>query len=350
MRSPRLIALLVAALAMVAGCASGQTQSSQPAATSPASSPAASSALLPAAEAATDYPLELVTPYGTTTLQQRPERIAVIGGLGELDAALALGVRPVTTPEAADSWAWYPPFTEQLSQATLVNPWADAMEIEAILAARPDLIVGFSADLENNFERLATIAPVLGFETRDGDPGDWRAVTRRLGTALDLTQAAEQAIAGVEKHVADVAAAHPQFQGQNLAVLINRGQSAGIEFVNSAGSPAEEILTAMGFAPHPNAGKFTGDNWEVSLENLSLVDGDGLLIAQHGGEGTPEEAADWLAASPLFQSLNAVKQGKVSYLLPDPVTGGLDIAWAFSHPTAVNLVWTVDALDAALEG
>ena len=351
MRTPTSIVLLLAASAALVGCG-GQTG----APTTPAGSPSApatqpaAAALVPAAEGTTTYPLTLTTPYGTTTLEERPERIAVVGGLGEVDVVLALGVKPVVSPEKADGWAWYPQFTEQLAEATVINPWADAMEIEAILSAKPDLIVAFSGDVENNYERMAKIAPVLGFETADGDPGDWRAVTTAVGAALDLTKAADQAIADAEQHVADVAAENPQFAGKTLAVLINRGQASGIEFVNAAGTPAEEILSGLGIAPHPNAAAFAGDNWEVSLENIGMVDGDGLLIAQHGGEGTVEDAESWLSASPLFQALNVVKEDRVSYLLPDPTTGGLDIAWSFSHPTAVNLVWTVDALNEALEG
>ncbi|MFT4030730.1 MAG: ABC transporter substrate-binding protein, partial [Protaetiibacter sp.] len=135
------------------------------------------------------------------------------------------------------------------------------------------------------------------------------------------------------------------------SIIINRGQESGIEFVNVAGSSAEELLTELGFAEHPNVAELSSFEWgEVSLENIGLVDADALLVARHGGDGTIEEATAWLEGSALYQKLSAVQQGKVAYLDPSEETGVLDLAWAFSYPNVLSNRWTVTELTTAFEG
>lgn len=307
-------------------------------------------ALLPAAEGTTSYPLTLETPYGQTVLEERPERIAVIGGLGDEDAVLALGVAPVVGIEGS-AWAWLEGTRADETQAT-VDPWADALQIETIAAAEPDLIVASTyAGIADSFERLSVVAPVLVVEPVADYEWDWRELTREVGRALDLSAAAEEVVAATDARVADAAAAHPEYAGRTVSILINRGATAGIEFVNVQGSTGEELLSELGFAPHPKAAELAASEFgEVSLENLSLVDADAIVVAEHGGEGTPEEAKTWLEASPLYQNLGAVQRGAVGFIQPNPETGALDLAWALSYPSALSVGWTVDQLNTAFDG
>ncbi|WP_287220865.1 hypothetical protein [Rhodococcus sp. (in: high G+C Gram-positive bacteria)] len=76
-RTRALVAAGAALLVAVTGCSSSQDTASDDAAT-------ASDTFLPEAEGTTTYPLTLHTPYGETVLEERPERIAIVGGLGEL--------------------------------------------------------------------------------------------------------------------------------------------------------------------------------------------------------------------------------------------------------------------------
>jgi iron complex transport system substrate-binding protein len=294
-RAAALAAGAIATALLIAGCSSPGAAEERGDAGSAGSS-------LPAGEGTTDYPLTLRTPYGETILEERPERIAIVGGLGELEAVLSLGVSPVVTPWESTDWSWLGPLADQLDEAVLVDPWADALAVEAILAAEPDLIVALThGALETDYDRLADIAPVLGKESEDDI--EWHGITESLGEALDLSGAADEVIAVTEQHVADAVAEHPQYEGKTVGIMINRGEEAGLEFVNRSGSPAEEILSTLGFAPHPEAEVFSDSDWgDVSMENLSLVEADGLVIARHGGNGTAEEANAWLEGSALYQS------------------------------------------------
>ena len=345
-RRSALTGSLLALALLATGCGAQASGDAQPAEEAGDSS---ADALLPPGEGQTSYPMTLTSPYGETVLEERPERIAIVGGLGELEAALALGVQPVVTPWEEGDWEWLAGHPE-LGEATTIDPWADTLEFESILAADPDLIVALTHNtISDDYERLSSIAPVLTVTEEQEVTWEWTGVTQQLGEALDRSTAGDELIAQTEQYVTDAAAEHPEYADTEVSVLINRGTEAGIEFVNRTGSPAEALLTELGFAVHPNAGEFQADFGDVSPENLAMVDADALIIGQHGGAGTAEEAEAWLEANELYQGLNAVQSESVGTIEPSP-SGSLDIAWSFSYPNALDIPWTVDELNSAFDG
>lgn len=334
-----------AVLASLAACSQG----------SGSDSASSAGTALPQGEGSTTYPLELTTPYGTTTLEARPQRIAVVDGFGSLESTLALGVSPVVTTTGAEVIAeispWLEPYRSQVEGAAVINPFEDAFPFESVQAATPDLIVA-AADtrLEPTYDRLAQIAPVLGSETDLSQQQTvtlegWKTTIRLIGKALDLSAKAEEVITSVDEGVAAIATDNPDFAGKTVAVLINRGQDYGIELVNRADSVAEELLTQMGFAPHPKAQEFLtmgqgNEIGSVSLENIGLVDADILVVGRHGGGSDPAEAATWMESNELYTRLPAVQNGHTVYLNEDE----LQSMWAFSWPDALNIPWSTDTL------
>lgn len=321
---------------LVAGCAGVDVSADAPA-----------DELLPTAEGITSYPLTLESPFGESVLEERPERIAVIGGGGELASALAIGIEPVIAGNA--ELAWLEPYAAELEGAETIEPWADSFAYETVLAAQPDLIVALTySGIQDDYDRLSDIAPVLAPSDADSitRAADWQAMTEAIGEAVDLLSDAQQVVADTDAHVEAVAARNTEFAGHSLGVLVNRGQEYGIELVNTAGSPAEELLTGLGFEPHPHA----SDVHDVlSLENLSLAEADALLVHLHGGTGPADEAAAWLEGSAVYQRLGAVESDQVVSTNAD-AEGGPDLPWALSWPDALSIRWTADSLETALEG
>lgn len=307
---------------------------------------------IPAAEGITSYPLELPTEFGTTTLEERPERVAVIGGLHDLEAVLALGVIPVMANDPT-GWPWLASAGGDRVEATF-DVWAeDGLPFEDILATQPDVIVATTyGNLEGDYERLASIAPVVTMESyADAESWqlDWRDVTQVIGDALDLSTAAAEVIDESDALVTETAAAHPEWAGLTTSIIVNRGEEAGLQLVNVAGSPAEALLTSLGFAPHPQAAVLAKTDGDVSIEQVELFDADTIVIAEHGGDGTPEQAAAWLEGNQLYQTLPAVQAGRVGVLEQSP-DGGLPIAWAFSYPSALAIEFTVAELAGVYTG
>ncbi|MGO1830018.1 MAG: ABC transporter substrate-binding protein, partial [Candidatus Corynebacterium faecigallinarum] len=292
--------------------------------------------LVPDGEGVTEYPLTIETEYGETELEARPERIAVVGGAGDLEVALSLGVSPVIVPQEADTWEYWEPYAGQFEDAVVMNPWND-YSAETIAAEDPDLIVASSlVEISSEFSDLSDIAPVVAVDLQRDNQQGWEDLTVALGEALDLPGRAEKVVDDTHESVEALREAHPEFEGTTVALIVNRGADIGVELTNSAGSPAEALLTDLGFAPHPNAEEVTGeDGWaDISLENLGLIDADVILVGQHGGEGTPEEGRTWLEGQSIYQGLTAVEGGRVIQV-PEQESGTLPLSWALAYPNPV---------------
>lgn len=269
---------------------------------------------LPEAEGTTSYPLTLDTWLGETTLEERPERIAVVGFSSNLDALEAVGVTPVyyggRNAEDEPAWAWNDP--EAYAEIGVLDVQEDVLNFEGIAATEPDLIVSFNAIIEqSDFDKLADIAPVLDL-TEDpglGDKIDWREVQRQVGEALDLSDAADQAVTDAEARIAAVAAAHPEFEGRTATIMYDYGPEFGMSYYTVTGGPTEGVMLDLGFVPNPLAENFTDDD-VVSEENQALLDADVLVVIY-----TDEASHESREAQPLFQAIPAVAEGRYESLV-----------------------------------
>lgn len=322
----------LAALLALTACAAPATEApAEPAA------PAATGAL-PPAEGTTQYPLTLTTWAGATVLEQRPERIAVIGFSANVDAVEILDVTPVYTTSEESEWPWrdqaWLDDVELLDTATRRDP----ISFEAIASTAPDLIVAvnFVQD-EAEFERLAGIAPVLENPTRVvGDQIEWQETQRMVGRALDLAAAADRVVAEAEQAIDAVAAANPQFAGRTITVATDY-TATGIDYYTVTGGTAERIVRRMGFAPNPLAENFVAEP-SVSDERLGLLDADVLVMFY-----LDAAARDARASAPLFQQLPPVAEGRlVQVTVEDP---GSEVTWVLRRgASAASLPWAVEVL------
>ncbi|BBG03305.1 MULTISPECIES: ABC transporter substrate-binding protein [Pseudonocardia] len=332
---PALAIALLLALAGCAGTGSDDTADGGTAAGGPA---------LPAAEGTTRYPLTLTTWAGETTLQERPERIAVIGFSPNVDALEALGVTPVYTMAEETEWPWRSQewFSEIEMRDTATR--RDPINFEGIASTEPDLIIATNFVQDDvAFERLSSIAPVLeNPEQVAGDQISWQETQRMVGRALDLPAAADTVIAEAEQAVTTAAREHPRYAGRTITIATDYTQS-GIDYYTVAGGTAERIVTAMGFAPNPLAEQFAADPG-VADEQVGQLDGDVLVMFYNDAPG--REARE---SAPLFQALPAVAEGRyVGVTIDEP---GSELTWVLRRgASATSLPWAADELTRQLDG
>ena len=133
-RRSLLVALGAAGLATTVGCSSKDS--------SMAGTESAAPSVSSDAEAV--FPATIKHKFGTTTVDKRPERVAVVG-YTEQDTVLAFGFKPVLVRN------WYGP-------DKVIQPWAKelagdlsltgtdlgtgAIDVEKVAASNPDLIIG----------------------------------------------------------------------------------------------------------------------------------------------------------------------------------------------------------------
>ena len=151
-----------------------------------------------------DFHTAVTHRLGTTRLDRAPLRVVTLGP-ADLDAALALGVRPVGVglplSEQLPSWqrraGWRP---------ETLRPGDDGYSVEAIAALHPDLILaGSDFYVDREYDRLARIAPTTAFDTAP-DEDQWQTTTRQVGRILGLPGAADELVQRTEQRLRDTAA------------------------------------------------------------------------------------------------------------------------------------------------
>ncbi|MFT4220357.1 MAG: ABC transporter substrate-binding protein [Microbacterium sp.] len=318
------------------------------------STPAASeSALLPAAEGKTTYPLTLATPWGTSELTERPERIATItGSQDDVEIVVALG----GTPVIASEWTTDAFIEENLTQEIPLRftTGDEEFPLESIAAAEPDLIIVLGTDLTDVYDKLTAIAPVLGATEAGVSEGsvaaDWEENILRVGEALDLQDAAQAALATEEQFFTDFREEHPELDGLTATYVVYYGQEDGLEYHSSADGPASWVFERMGFAPNPLAEKFDYRQ-TVSDELLSKIDAD-ILVVSDNSDGDSASLTD----QPLFQNLSAVQDGHLilienlgtSFII-DGVESDGNVSWALARSGPLSATWAASHIAPALD-
>lgn len=283
--------------------------------------------------------------YGMTEIPATPERVVSVG-FNEQDIILALGVVPVgirdwygDQPHAVWPWA-----VDALGGAEPEVLSATEINVEAVAALRPDLILGVSSGMtEDEYEQLSAIAPTVA---QSGDFIDygmpWQDATLLIGEALGRAGQARQLIDDTEGLFASVRAEHPEWAGRSATVSY-----AMSETEIGAYGPDDirgHLLTSLGFEIPQSIVDAAGDLFysSFSLEQIDLLDNDLLIWI-----GFDETTEPQIKAHPLRQGLTAFAEGREIFLTE--LEGG---AASFSSP--LSLPYLLDTLvpkiEAAVDG
>lgn len=351
-RSGVLAALLLSGALTLAACAD---DAADPSGSEAATESASGSGLLPAAEGTTAYPLTLDSPWGSTELDARPERIAALTpSQDDVEILAALGVTPVIASEwTTDVWieeALPAPIPERFTTGDSQFP------VEQIVAADPDLIIVLGADVSDDYDRLASIAPVLSTSQGAGDEGtvanDWESNIRRVGEVLDLEGAAQQVLDTQEQFFADYRAEHPELQGLTASYVVYYGADGGLQYHSSADSPIASVFERMGMALPENAVELAYRE-EVSKEQLSVIDADVIIFSDNSGGSFAD-----ITEQPLFTRLQAVQDDHLILIdnrseegtfVIDGVTYQGNLPWSLARSGPLSSTWAVQQLTPALE-
>lgn len=327
-RSTRFTALVVAlgaAASLAGGTAAASTPDDSTAATSPVATDAESSAPF--------TPVTIEHRYGTTEVAERPERIVSLDGQWT-DTLVALGAPPVGFAVDAYADGIFPWLGDALDDSTAVDV-TDGIPLEQVAALDPDLIViSWAAEDEAMYDDLRAIAPTIT-SVSDAVVDPWQDIAGAAGQVLGMTDEADTLIADIDAQVAAVAAELPTLAGKTFAfanyvpgdqiyVLTDPADGA-IAFFMSLGLELPEALQG---AEGPAAGRF-----EVSFEQISMLDADVLIMLTNGAD-----TADITG----FDQLRAVQQG--SWIVLD-----YDAAVSLNVPSVLSLPYGIEAVRPALE-
>ncbi|MEU0465996.1 iron-siderophore ABC transporter substrate-binding protein [Amycolatopsis sp. NPDC006131] len=324
MRFPRprargsLLALLLGAVLVLAGCGSSAEQS----------------ATEPATPASGQFPVTIPTAFGDVTIEQQPKRVVALGW-GDAEVALTLGVQPVG---AAD---WLPiggdgvaPWMPQDKHYTTAPTMLGTLEVSAeqVAALNPDLILDTRASGDKaRYDQLAALGvPVLSIPAGgEAYATTWQQQLDMIGKALGRTAEAAQVRNDLDAKFQQAADAHPEFKGKTVAVGAKMATSYGA-YVN--GGARIEFMERLGFAQSPAVQALAGKDFyiTVSPERMDLFNADLTVISPIGID------ASQIDSDPLFQAVPSVKAGHV-VVLSDKT-----ISQAFASATPLGLSYAID--------
>ncbi|MEQ8371966.1 MAG: iron-siderophore ABC transporter substrate-binding protein [Roseibium aggregatum] len=240
---------------------------------------------------------------GTVTVPDAPKRIVVLTNEGT-EALLALGVTPVG---AANSWngdPWWDHISDAMDGAEPVGK-ESAVNLELIAALEPDLILANKQRHEEIYPQLTAIAPtVMSKELR----GDWKINFRLYAEALGKEREADAAIADYDASVADLREKLGDHLNEEVSVIrFVPGQIRIYQLDSFSGV----LLKDIGFhrPANQNVEEFA---IRTGKESIPDMDGDRIFYFTYDtGDGKGTSLEEEVLADPLWQSLSAVKAGKV---------------------------------------
>lgn len=334
------VAVLALSLA-VAGCGSDASDGSASSGSggaettaAPAGSEAETTAVAPDADA---FPVSIAHRYGTTEITEAPERVAVVG-LTEQDALLALGVVPVATTEWFGEhdgavWPWAQDELADLGGGDItVLTNTDGINIEAVAATRPDLILGvYSGMTEDEYAGLAGIAPTIAQPEGEQDyQVSWQDETLVVAEAVGRKAEGQALVDDIEARFTEAREAHPEFAGKT-AVMATPYEGV---FVYGSEDPRGRFLEALGFEVPAElsavgGGEFGGDLPDEQVELLDLDTVVWLDIEDREGD------------DPVYDGLAVHTEGREVFLDSEDETG---LGGATSFVTVLSLPELLDGL------
>jgi iron complex transport system substrate-binding protein len=239
---------------------------------------------------------------GESVVPVNPQRVVVLD-IGELDAALALGIQPVGAVTTFDD-GLFPAYLQEDTEGIEVVGTIGSPNLERILALKPDLILSNKARDEANYPLLSEIAPTVLAE-RLGPV--WKDNFQLYAEALGKEAEGATVIAAYEARLADLR--EQLGDAGSMEVSILRFIEGGTTRIYHRGSFIGSILDDIGFA-RPASQQSEEEVWtEMSKELIPELDADVVFYGIYGAAADSPEA-DYLN-DPLWAQLGAVQAGRV---------------------------------------
>jgi iron complex transport system substrate-binding protein len=187
------------------------------------------------------------------------------------------------------------------------------LDLEAVVAAKPDLIVGITEWHEENYEQLAKIAPTVLLSYNNAP--DWQTNYLSMADAAGLAGKARARLAGVVRRVDDLGRRVAKAWPDGLTVTVLRIRS--LTEIEVYGSRPKNI-TSIGLLTEIEGLTFAGEEiipegevkTDVAQERLRDVDADVIFYFIGGGDDTGVDVGALeksLSSNPLWRSLEAVR-------------------------------------------
>lgn len=253
------------------------------------------------------WPRSIVDGAGNEiVLEKQPNRITLLH-IVYMEHLLALDTHPTAAAignalgetEGLDKSELFAPYLKDVDMELVGN--SRDLNLEAVLESNPDLLLTFHnpAGLQA-YDQLVEIAPVVQLDYTS----TWQEQLLMIGKILGKEQLAEKRITETEEKIADAKEKLGQHKDKTFALFRTDGKNF-IAQGNSKYYDTFGITKPKGF---PDTAK-PGDT--TSLEGVSEMNPD-YIVFQHNYDMS-KSFVDSLESSPVWKSMDAVKNGRIYY-------------------------------------
>ncbi|WP_226643460.1 ABC transporter substrate-binding protein [Mesobacillus subterraneus] len=258
---------------------------------------------------------------GETTLEKTPEKIVILTNEGT-EALLALGVTPVGAVQSWTGDPWYDHIAEDMKDVEVVGVESQ-VNVEAIAALQPDLIIGNKMRQEDIYEQLKAIAPTVFAEDLRGN---WKNNFELYAKAVNKEEKGKEVLAAYDQRIEDL----KEKLGDKIDTKVSMVRfMAGDVRIYHKDSFSGVILEQIGLARPESQDKEDFAEKGVTKERIPAMDGDILFYFTYDeGDGKATEVEKEWIEDPLFQNLEVAKKGEV-YKVDDAIwntAGGVKAA------------------------
>ena len=249
------------------------------------------------------------TVKGEVEIPANPQRIVDVSGSSEELVLLGHTVVGTANVDSYDTENVPAYMKEQLGDAKVVgHSMMETMDVEAILACEPDLII-MSTRQEQIYDELKEIAPTVMLEDQSNDWED------KLEDVAEIFGQEEEAEAWLDAYYAKAEKLGKEIKSANgedttyLTVLASSG-SFMVFTEGGIGTVLKDDMKLPQPANMPEQDSITLPT--VTMEGLSEIDADHIIVI-----ATESDKAD-LEASSVWSQIRAVKEGNVTILDASP--------------------------------
>lgn len=242
------------------------------------------------------------------TLDKKPERIVVLHSMF-LEYFYALDTPPVASAGATEGG-----IAQVLEKSETLKGYdtsniidlggAGEINLEAVLEAKPDVIVTFKGHIDKIYDELVKVAPVVQVDFSD----TWQNQTKLCAEVVGDESSSDKLINETKEEIKKAKETLQNYKDKTFALLRVDGKGNFIA-LGSNGSNYYDNENGFGLTPPEN---YKEDVETFSLETLSQMNPD-YIIFRHK-EDIVNSTIDKYKDSEIWKSLNAVKNNNVLIL------------------------------------
>ena len=276
-------------------------------------------------------PITIVHKLGTTVIEQRPQRVAVLD-MNEVDFLDQLGV-----PVAGMVKDYVPHFLIRYKDDQGIRDLGAIVQpnLEHIHALQPDLVLMTSIQA-NHYQELSQIAPTLHFDVdyQNSESKHIEVVKQHLltlGRIFGKEDLARQKAAELDAKVADARKVTQERPEKALIVLHNNGAFSAFGVQSRYGF----VFDALGVKPASTAVEAGLHGQPISSEFIQQANPDIIYVIDRTAvmEHRPVMTAEQMG-NPLLRQTNAWKNGRLVFVDAD--------AWYITAASVTSLKRVID--------